>query len=104
MLTYPIIDPIAISIGPVKVHWYGIMYLIGFVSSWWLARRRARRPGSVWTQVQVDDLIFYGALGVIVGGRIGSILFYSFDEFLRDPVSIFTSGKAACPSTVVCLV
>ncbi len=93
MLTYPIIDPIAISIGPVKVHWYGIMYLIGFVSSWWLARRRARQPGSVWTQVQVDDLIFYGALGVIVGGRIGSILFYSFDEFLRDPVSIFYIWK-----------
>ncbi len=93
MLTYPNIDPIAISIGPVKVHWYGLMYLIGFVSSWWLARRRAQRPGSGWTKNQVDDLIFYGALGVILGGRIGSILFYSFDEFVRDPISIFYIWK-----------
>jgi phosphatidylglycerol:prolipoprotein diacylglycerol transferase len=93
MLTYPDIDPIAISIGPIKVHWYGLMYLIGFVSGWWLARRRAGQPGSTWTQNQVDDLIFYCALGVILGGRIGSILFYSFDEFLRDPVTIFYIWK-----------
>lgn len=88
MLTYPNIDPVALSLGPLKVHWYGLMYLIGFVSAWWLARRRAKRPDSGWTKDQVDDLIFYCALGVILGGRIGSILFYSLDEFLRNPLTI----------------
>ena len=75
MLTYPHINPIAISIGPVlgvgplRVHWYGIMYLIGFVSAWYLARYRARRPGSTWSGLDIDDLIFYCAVGVILGGR-----------------------------------
>ena len=73
MLTYPHINPIAISIGPIfgigplRVHWYGIMYLIGFVGAWWLARYRARRPGSTWVPLEIDDLIFYCAIGVIVG-------------------------------------
>ena len=58
MLTYPHINPVAVSIGPLKVHWYGIMYLIGFVGAWWLARHRARRPGSTWLPLEIDDLIF----------------------------------------------
>lgn len=62
MLTYPHINPIAISLGPVRVHWYGIMYLIGFVGAWWLARHRARRPGSTWVPLEIDDLIFYLSL------------------------------------------
>jgi len=63
MLTYPHINPIAISIGPIfgigplQVHWYGIMYLIGFVAAWWLAHRRSRLPGSTWTGLDIDDLI-----------------------------------------------
>ena len=70
MLTYPNINPIAVSIGPVfgigplRVHWYGIMYLIGFVVAWWLARYRARRPGSTWTALDIDDLIFYCAIDI----------------------------------------
>lgn len=79
MLEYPNIDPVAFAIGPVRVHWYGIMYLIGFVAGWWLARRRATRPGSTWKPVDVDDLIFFAALGVILGGRIGWALVYGHE-------------------------
>ncbi len=89
MLTFPEIDPVAISLGPVKVHWYGIMYLVGFGLAWWLGRRRANRPGSGWTEQQLSDLIFFGALGVVLGGRIGYMLFYNLSGFLADPVSIF---------------
>ena len=74
MLVYPDIDPVAFAVGPVKVHWYGIMYVVGFVAGWWLARRRAAMPGSTWKPIDVDDLIFFAAVGVIVGGRIGWIL------------------------------
>ncbi|MAR90407.1 MAG: prolipoprotein diacylglyceryl transferase [Pseudomonadota bacterium] len=86
MLKYPEIDPVAIQLGPLSVRWYGIMYLIGFVSAYWLLARRARRPGSGWTVDQVSDLIFYGAVGVILGGRIGYVLFYNFSAFLQDPL------------------
>ncbi len=89
MLNYPQIDPVAISLGPLKIHWYGIMYLIAFGAAWWLGRLRARRPGSGWNDEQISDLIFYGALGVVLGGRIGYTLFYNFSHFLSDPVSIF---------------
>jgi phosphatidylglycerol:prolipoprotein diacylglycerol transferase len=89
LLTYPDIDPIAVSLGPLKVHWYGIMYLIGFAAAWWLGKRRAARPGSPLTPEQVADMIFYGALGVVVGGRAGYVLFYNFEQFLQDPLWLF---------------
>jgi phosphatidylglycerol:prolipoprotein diacylglycerol transferase len=76
MLTYPRIDPVAIHLGPVQIHWYGIMYVIGFAVAWWLARRQAARPGSTWKAEQVDDLIFWCMVGVILGGRIGYVLLY----------------------------
>jgi phosphatidylglycerol---prolipoprotein diacylglyceryl transferase len=76
MIPYPHINPIAFQLGPVKIHWYGIMYLLGFLAAWWLARARAARPGSTWKAADVDDLIFYCMLGVILGGRIGYVLFY----------------------------
>lgn len=85
-MIYPEFDPIITSIGPLALRWYGLMYLLGFVGAWWLARYRARYPGSIMTPLQVDDLIFYGALGVVLGGRIGYILFYSFDAWLADPL------------------
>jgi phosphatidylglycerol---prolipoprotein diacylglyceryl transferase len=88
MISYPDIDPVAFSFGPIKVHWYGLMYLLGFGGAWWLGRRRARRPLSDWRPEQVDDLIFYGALGVILGGRLGYALFYDFDNTLADPLNI----------------
>lgn len=84
MLTYPEIDPIAVAIGPVKVHWYGLMYLLGFLAAWWLGRRRAALPGSTWTPEQVDDLIFNAMLGVVLGGRIGYLLFYGRDRVAED--------------------
>ncbi|MEY1662881.1 prolipoprotein diacylglyceryl transferase [Isoalcanivorax beigongshangi] len=89
MLQYPQIDPVALSLGPLKVHWYGLMYLIGFVLAWYLGMRRARRPGSGWTPQQVGDLIFYGALGVILGGRIGYMLFYGGHKLAADPLYLF---------------
>jgi len=65
------------------------MYLIGFVAAWWLGRWRARRPNSGWTEQEMGDLIFFSALGVVLGGRIGYILFYNFSAFLADPILIF---------------
>jgi len=85
MLTYPDIDPIIFSIGFIKVRWYGLMYVIGFLLAWWLARRRAAESWSIIKPAQVDDLLFYGMLGVIVGGRVGYALFYGFDQFISDP-------------------
>ena len=89
MLTYPNINPIAFELGPLKVHWYGIMYLIGFGAAWWLGRRRAQRPDSGWTEQQISDLIFYGALGAVLGGRIGYVLFYDLPAYLAEPLRIF---------------
>jgi phosphatidylglycerol:prolipoprotein diacylglycerol transferase len=89
MIAYPGFDPIAVSLGPVQVHWYGIMYLIGFAGAWWLARVRAGRPGSTWTAVDVDDFIFFAMLGVIVGGRVGYVLFYGLGYWGQDPLYIF---------------
>ena len=84
------IDPIAVSLGPVKVHWYGLMYLLGFVVAWWLGRRRVRAgrlPGV--DENGFGDLMFYGMLGVVLGGRIGYILFYDFGAFIANPLMLF---------------
>jgi phosphatidylglycerol:prolipoprotein diacylglycerol transferase len=85
MLTYPAIDPVAVSLGPLKVHWYGLAYLAGLAFAWWLAHRRCRRPDSPLAASQVDDLIFYSALGVVLGGRIGYVLFYGGERLAEDP-------------------
>ena len=85
MLPYPQIDPVAIALGPVKVHWYGLAYLAGLAFAWWLAVRRSQVPGSAVRREQVDDLIFFGALGVVLGGRIGYALFYGADKLAEDP-------------------
>lgn len=89
MLTYPEIDPVALAIGPLKIHWYGLMYLLAFGTAFALATYRARRPNSGWTDQQVSDLTFYGAMGVILGGRFGYVFFYNFPQFLDDPVWLF---------------
>lgn len=86
MLQHPQFDPVAISLGPVKIHWYGLTYLVGFVAGWWLGRLRTRKPWSPVTEEQMGDLLFYLALGVILGGRFGYVLFYNFDTFLADPL------------------
>jgi phosphatidylglycerol:prolipoprotein diacylglycerol transferase len=89
MIPYPDIDPVALDLGKLKIRWYGIMYLIGFAIAWFLARRRARDPAFGWKEEWVDDLIFYSAVGVILGGRLGYILFYGFDDWMRDPTLLF---------------
>ncbi len=86
MLKYPEIDPVAFSLGPVSVHWYGIAYLLSFVLVWRLALRQSKRPWSPVTAAQVEDLIFYGAMGVILGGRGGYVLLYQFPRFLEEPL------------------
>ena len=86
MLTYPNIDPIALQLGPISIHWYGIMYMLAFASAWWLAMRRA--PIAGFSKEQVSDIIFYGAIGVVLGGRIGYILFYQFGAFIAEPSMI----------------
>lgn len=93
MIPFPEFDPVAFSFpvpyfGRAHIHWYGIMYLVGFVAGWWLARRRARRPGSAWQGNDVDDLIFFAALGVILGGRLGWCLVYGLDKVVADPLTI----------------
>ncbi len=89
MLHYPTINPVAVQLGPVAIHWYGIMYLIGFAAAWLLALRRSRRPDSPFTPQQIGDLIFYCALGVLIGGRLGYMLFYDFPTLIANPLSIF---------------
>ncbi len=86
-MTYIQIDPVAIDLGAVKIHWYGLMYLFAFIVAYVLARLRANSLD--WQIKQVEDLIFYGALGVILGGRIGYILFYNLSAFLDEPLLIF---------------
>lgn len=87
-MQYPEFDPVALSLGPLAIRWYGLMYLIGFAAAWWLGHRRARRADATLTPAQVDDLLFYAAMGVILGGRIGYTLFYDLEGWLRDPVQI----------------
>jgi len=88
MFLYPDFDPVALRIGPLAVRWYGITYLAGFAAAWYLGKKRAARADSPVTALQVDDLIFYGALGVILGGRIGYMLFYSFDQIVANPLNL----------------
>ena len=87
MFVYSHPDPVALSLGPLHVRWYGLMYLVGFLAGWWLARRRASRPESSWSPAEVDDLIFYSAVGVILGGRLGWMLFYGTERLMADPLS-----------------
>ncbi|TCZ83833.1 prolipoprotein diacylglyceryl transferase [Lysobacter sp. N42] len=84
------IDPIALSLGPVQIHWYGVMYLLGFVAAWWLGRQRVRAgrlPGV--SEQAFGDMLFYAMLGVVLGGRIGYVLFYAFGDLLQNPLMLF---------------
>ncbi|MEO8459420.1 MAG: prolipoprotein diacylglyceryl transferase [Dokdonella sp.] len=83
------IDPIAFSIGPVSVHWYGIMYLLGFAAAWYLGELRRKGGRLPVSADRFSDLLFYGMLGVILGGRIGYMLFYGTQELIDEPLSFF---------------
>jgi phosphatidylglycerol:prolipoprotein diacylglycerol transferase len=89
MLVHPQFDPVAIHIGSFGLHWYGLMYLIGFVCFLFMGRWRIRRgnPGG-WRTEEMDDLLFYGVLGVILGGRLGYVLFYKPSFYLANPLDI----------------
>ena len=87
-MTMPHIDPVAISIGSLQLRWYGLMYLIGFAVGWGLGRWRASRPGSGWRPADVDDLLTCVMLGIILGGRLGYVLFYDLPVYIHDPVEI----------------
>lgn len=98
MFEFPNFDPALIRLGPFElfgstftptIHWYGIMYLIGFAGGWWLMRRRVkngRYPN--WNDDKLIDLVVYAAFGVVLGGRVGSVIFYNFDQFAADPLMI----------------
>lgn len=90
MLVFPHIDPVIFSIGPLAIRWYGVMYLLSFILVWWFAVRRTETGlAATRNRQEVEDMIFYGALGVILGGRIGYVLFYQFGAFLHNPLLLF---------------
>jgi phosphatidylglycerol:prolipoprotein diacylglycerol transferase len=88
MFNHPDIDPVAFSIGPLAVRWYGLMYLAGFAIGWWLALRRISRNQAPISRAQLDDLLFLVVLGVILGGRLGYVLFYKPGYYLSHPLEI----------------
>ena len=96
MLMYPQIDPVALQLGPLAIHWYGLTYLVAFGLFLWLGTRRLHHPpfnriqgAGKWTRKDVEDLLFLGVVGVIVGGRLGYCLFYKPDHYLSHPLEIF---------------
>ena len=110
MIHYPGFNPIALEIGPFdglrvrsKIHWYGIMYLVAFAAAWGLGRVRAKRPGSTWKPADIDDFMFFGMLGTILGGRIGYVLFYGLSFWTKATPGIPSRcGTAACRSMADC--
>jgi phosphatidylglycerol---prolipoprotein diacylglyceryl transferase len=90
MFVHPQFDPAAITIGPLTIHWYGLMYLLGFLLFILLGRYRIKQqPHGVFTREMLDDALFYGVLGVIIGGRLGHVLFYQPGYYLQHPLEIF---------------
>lgn len=93
MLIHPQFDPVAIAVGPVAIRWYGLMYLVAFAQFVALGRYRLRRCNGPFTVDQLDDLLFYGMLGVILGGRLGQVLFYEPAYYLANPLEILAVWK-----------
>ena len=91
MLVHPQFDPVAIAIGPLQIHWYGLTYLAAFGLFLWLAARRVRYPWLAkagWTRRDVEDLLFFGVVGVVIGGRIGYALFYKPAYYAAHPLEV----------------
>ena len=88
-MQYPVIDHIIFSLGPVALRWYGLMYLLGFVMVYVLGTHRAKTHPGNWQTQEISDLVFYGAMGAVLGGRIGYVFFYNIDVFLGDPLYLF---------------
>jgi len=94
MLQHPNFNPVAVDLGFFQIHWYGISYLAAFLVGWWLAVRRASKPDSGWTKDEIGDLIFYVVLGVIVGGKLGSALFYNTELLFSEPLKALNPMNA----------
>ena len=96
MLVHPQFDPVALALGPVQIHWYGLTYLVAFALFLVLARKRVQRADFVaagWTRRDVEDILFYGVLGVVIGGRVGYALFYKPGQYLANPAEILMVWK-----------
>lgn len=89
MMIHPNFNPVAIQLGPVAIHWYAISYLVAFALFIWLGRYRIKRGWSIFSRDQLDDLLTYGILGVVIGGRLGYVLFYQPAYFMANPLDIF---------------
>ena len=87
-MKYVVIDPVILDLGFVKIYWYGVMYLLAFLAAYLLAKYRVKQNQN-WNIRQVDDLIFYGALGAVLGGRLGYLVFYNFSIFISNPLTFF---------------
>ena len=88
-MTYPDIDPVAISIGPLAIHWYGLMYLLAFAAGGLLGKYQSKRVPGQWSNNEVWDLVFYVAVGAVLGGRLGYVVFYNAAYYLVHPFEIF---------------
>ena len=96
MLVHPQFNPVAIALGPLQIHWYGLSYLAAFGLFMWLAGKRIAQPWYAdigWTRRDIDDMLFWGVLGVVLGGRLGYVLFYKLNHYLADPLDIFSVWK-----------
>ena len=96
MLVHPQFDPVAIHLGPVAVHWYGLTYLAAFGMFLWLANLRVKQPQWMqagWSRSDVDDILFFGVLGVVLGGRLGYVIFYKPDYYIHNLLEIFAVWK-----------
>jgi phosphatidylglycerol:prolipoprotein diacylglycerol transferase len=87
-MTYPNIDPVILDLGFAKIYWYGLMYIFAFISAYFLAKNRIKKS-SQWKLNELEDLIFYGAIGVVLGGRLGYMFFYNLSDFISNPAIIF---------------
>ena len=89
MITHPQFDPVLISIGPLAIRWYALSYILGFILFSFLGKRRIAQGNSIFTKESLDDFLTWGILGVILGGRLGYVLFYKFSDYLAHPLDIF---------------
>lgn len=93
MLPYPNINPVALDLGFIQIHWYGLMYLVGIGGAWWLASRRLAEFDASWSKEKLSDLVFWVAMGVILGGRLGYVLFYDLHSYVANPALILQVWK-----------
>ncbi|MES2218132.1 MAG: prolipoprotein diacylglyceryl transferase [Pseudomonadota bacterium] len=89
MIAYPHIDPVIVQLGPLAIHWYGLMYLFSFVACWVLLTWRVKHSDRGFSAEQMSDILFYGALGIILGGRLGYVIFYAWSDFIANPLILF---------------